>query len=79
MSELTLADLPESPVEGLEPMLNTKQLAKWMGWSPWYVNQQARKEHDPLPLHGTTRNRRAKPSEVLAWLKRQDDAADIPS
>jgi hypothetical protein len=62
--------LPESPVDGLEPMLNPAQLAAWMGVSPWYVNFYGRRKRDPLPLHGTPRARRAVPSEVREWMKR---------
>lgn len=71
---LSLADLPESPIEGLEPLLDNKQLAKWLQTTTDYINEMARRDDDPFPLHGSPRLRRALPSEVIAWMKRQSAA-----
>lgn len=70
-----LADVPDSPVPGVEPLLSQKQLEVWMGVSSWYFKHYGSREEDPFPLIGTARAKRAVPSEVIEWMRRNKDAA----
>jgi len=67
-----LDTLPESPVAGVEPLLTWDQLKTWMGVSDWYLKEYGSREEDPLPLIGTARVKRALPSEVIAWMRRNN-------
>jgi predicted DNA-binding transcriptional regulator AlpA len=65
------AELPKSPVEGLEPLLTIEQLCVWTGYSRSHVNNCRNREADPLPQLGTVAAPRFLPSEVLAWMRRE--------
>jgi predicted DNA-binding transcriptional regulator AlpA len=64
-------DLPESPVDGLEPLLKLEQLCAWTGYSLSHVNNCRKRSTDPLPTLGTEARPRFLPSEVLAWMRRE--------
>ncbi len=66
-----VCDLPESPVDGLEPLLTLGQLCTWTGYSLSHVNNCRRRAVDPLPALGTEARPRFLPSEVLAWMRRE--------
>lgn len=70
-----LDSLPESPVAGVEPLLDLDQLEKWLKVSRWYFKHYGSREEDPFPLIGTARAKRALPSDVIAWMRRNKDAA----
>lgn len=66
------ADLPESPVSGLPPLLTLDQLVEWTGYSRSHVNNYRKRTHDPLPTIGTTARPRFLPAEVLDWMRREN-------
>lgn len=62
------ADLPDSPVPGLEPLLTLDQLSRWTGYSRSHINNCRRRSQHALPTLGTEQRPRFLPSQVLAWM-----------
>lgn len=65
------ADLPESPVPGLEPLLTLDQLSKWTGYSLAQLYKLRNRKENPLPMVGTEQRPRAVPSKVLIWMEEE--------
>ena len=71
-----LAELPTSPIEGVEPLLTAEQLTAWTGWSRTTIYTYRSREEDPLPSIGGVTTRRYLPSEVIAWLRRESERSN---
>lgn len=63
------ADLPVSPVVGLEPLLTIDQLCAWMGYSRKTIYTYRTRPTNPLPHLGPDSAPRFLPSEVQAWMR----------
>lgn len=65
------ADLPESPIASLEPLLTVSQLCQWTGYSRSNLDKYRNRSEDPLLPIGTMGAPRFLPSEVIAWMRRE--------
>jgi predicted DNA-binding transcriptional regulator AlpA len=78
MSDCAIAaELPASPSEAVEPLLDCEQLMAWAGWSRTTVYNYRTRQDSPLPSIGGTCSRRYLPSEVIAWLREEGERTTI--
>jgi predicted DNA-binding transcriptional regulator AlpA len=66
-----VGDLPVSPIDGLEPMLDTDQVCAWTGYSRDQIRKLRYREADPFPALGTVGAPRFLPSDVIAWMREE--------